>query len=143
MKPEQLALDLPLRPALGRDDFVVTRANTEALAMVESDVWPGGRLALIGPAAAGKTHLAHVWAAQAEAVILPATDLPRYDVITLAGAGRVAVEDVPAIAGDRRAETALFHLRPTTRFWARFWKSSSPIGGSSRARRFSCSSSPT
>jgi chromosomal replication initiation ATPase DnaA len=110
MRPEQLSLDFAPRPALGREDFFVSRANAPALAMVEGARWPGGRLALTGPAASGKTHLAQVWAAASGAVVVPAADLPRLDVATLAGAGRVAVEDVPAIAGSRGAETALFHL---------------------------------
>ncbi len=110
MTPEQLALDLAPRPALGRESFVATRSNARARAMVEGGRWPGGRLALTGPAASGKTHLAHVWAGDAGALIVGARDLPRYDIATLAGAGRIAVEDVPAIAGNRAAETGLFHL---------------------------------
>ncbi len=110
MTPEQLALDLAPRPALGRESFVVTRSNADALALVAGGRWPGGRLALTGPAASGKTHLANVWAGQAGALIVGAEDLPRYDIATLAGAGRIAVEDVPRIAGNRAAEAALFHL---------------------------------
>ncbi len=110
MRPEQLPLDLSPRPALGRDDFVVTRSNAEALALLEGARWPGGRLALVGPAASGKTHLAHVWATAGSAAVVAARDLPRYDVATLATLGRIAVEDVPGIAGDRTAETVLFHL---------------------------------
>lgn len=111
MKAEQLALDLSARPALGREDFVVSGANVQAVAQVESDArWPAGRLALTGPEATGKTHLVQVWAARTEALALPSTDLPRYDVPTLAQARRVAVEDVPAIAGLPKAEAALFHL---------------------------------
>ncbi len=110
MTPEQLPLDLARRPALGRDAFVVTRSNADALAHLEAARWPGGRLALVGPAASGKTHLAHVWAAAASAAVIAARDLPRYDVATLATLRRIAVEDVPEIAGDRSAETVLFHL---------------------------------
>ena len=75
MRPEQLALDLALRPALGREAFVVTRANMAALEILERGPWPGGRLALSGPAASGKTHLAHVWAADTGAVIVGAARL--------------------------------------------------------------------
>ena len=107
---EQLPLNLPIRPALGREDFVVTASNSVALGMLESPRWPGGRLALIGPPASGKTHLAHVWAEGSGAVVIRAAELPRYDIATLASAGRVAVEDVPDIAGQRGPETALFHL---------------------------------
>ncbi|TRD16698.1 chromosomal replication initiator DnaA [Palleronia caenipelagi] len=107
---EQLPLDLRIRPALGREDFVVAPSNADALAMVEGKGWPGGRLALTGPAASGKTHLAHVWAKMCDALVVPALDLPRYDIPTLAAARRIAVEDVPEIAGRAKAETALFHL---------------------------------
>ena len=110
MTPEQLSLDLSPEPELGRDSFVVTRSNSEAVGLVGAGRWPGGRLALTGPAASGKTHLAHVWAGTTGALIVAAADLPRYDIATLAGAGRIAVEDVPRIAGNRAAETSLFHL---------------------------------
>lgn len=108
----QLTLDLPgRRPALGREDFVVTPANAAAVAALEAQAtWAPGKVALIGPAASGKTHLAHVWAEANGAVVVPADTLGRLDVPTLAAAGRVAIEDAAGIAGDRRAEAALFHL---------------------------------
>ena len=107
---EQLPLPLPVRPALGRADFVVTQANAAALGLLERARWPGGRLALTGPPASGKTHLAHVWAKLRDAVVIPAADLARYDIATLASAGRVAVEDAGDVAGRQGAEAALFHL---------------------------------
>lgn len=110
MSAEQIPLDLSPRPALGRDAFVVTRSNAEALARLEAASWPGGRLALVGPAASGKTHLAHVWAAETGAAVIPARDIARHDLRALAAPGRVAVEDVPGIAGQRDAEVQLFHL---------------------------------
>jgi hypothetical protein len=61
---EQLVFDLPVRPAMGRDDFFVTGSNAGALAQVDGwRDWPFGKLVLVGPEGAGKTHLAHVWAA--------------------------------------------------------------------------------
>ncbi len=109
--PRQLTLDLADRPALGRGAFHVTPANATALARVEDDDrWPHGRLALVGPAAAGKTHLAQVWAAATGAVVVDAAALPHLDLPALAAAGRVVVEDVPVAAGHPGAEAALFHL---------------------------------
>ncbi|WP_319826257.1 DnaA ATPase domain-containing protein [Thalassovita sp.] len=106
----QLSFDLPVRPALGREDFFVSPTNAFAVALIEDwRHWAGRKLALIGPAGSGKTHLAHVWAAATGARILPAADLAQADIPELA-CTPVAVEDVPAIAGDRRAEEALFHL---------------------------------
>ena len=107
---QQLGFDLPIRTALGRDSFFVAPTNAVALAMI--DTWPhwsGGKLVLTGPNGAGKTHLAHVWADMSAAQIIQAADLPSLDIPELAH-GPVAVEDVQRIAGDRAAETALFHL---------------------------------
>ncbi|WP_299862225.1 chromosomal replication initiator DnaA [uncultured Roseobacter sp.] len=105
--PEQLGFDLPSVPALGRADFLVAPSNAVAVAMIESA--RADKLVLTGPEGAGKTHLAHVWATQTGARILSARDLAQHDIPELAQ-GAVAVEDVPDIATDADAQTALFHL---------------------------------
>lgn len=59
----QLALDFPHRPSLGREDFLVSPCNQEAVALVEQ--WPNWSyfaLCVYGPAGSGKTHLANVFA---------------------------------------------------------------------------------
>nr|WP_216665455.1 DnaA/Hda family protein [Pseudoruegeria sp. HB172150] len=95
---------------MGRGDFFVSPANATAVATVEAwQSWPSGKLALVGPAASGKTHLAHVWAALTDATILPAAELAAADIPTLAKTP-IAIEDADTIAGDRAAEEALFHL---------------------------------
>jgi DnaA regulatory inactivator Hda len=109
----QLVLDLQARPALGRADFFVSPANALALAQVESwPGWPGGRLALAGPEGAGKTHLAHVWAARAAARVMPASGLDALDLGAVDPAAAMAVEDVDHLPeqGRKAAEEALFHL---------------------------------
>lgn len=107
---QQLVLDLPSRPALGRDDFLVAPSNAVAAAMIDGwQAWTGRKLTLTGPHGSGKTHLTHVWAAMSGARIIAATDLEAADIPALA-LGPVAVEDVPKIAGNTAAETALFHL---------------------------------
>ena len=106
----QLGFDLPVRAALGREDFFVSPANAMAVALLEGwQGWPGRKLLLIGPAGAGKTHLAHVWAAQSRARILPAASLEQADIPALAQ-GHVVVEDIDQIVGQQGAEQALFHL---------------------------------
>ncbi|GAW33268.1 chromosomal replication initiator protein DnaA [Roseovarius sp. A-2] len=111
---QQLSFDLPVRPALGREDFFVSPANAEAVAMIEGwQGWPSRKLILAGPAGAGKTHLTHVWAALSGAQVIAARDLPDADIPALAQ-GPVAVEDARQIAGDRAAENALFHLHNLT-----------------------------
>lgn len=106
----QLGLDLPARAALGRDDFMVSPCNAVALAMVDGwPTWPNKKLVLSGPGGAGKTHLTHVWAAETQAQIRAAQDLHEDQIQTLAQTP-VAIENVPEIANDAAAQTALFHL---------------------------------
>lgn len=107
---QQLSFDLPVRTALGRDDFMVSPGNAVAVSLIEAwENWPGGKLVLTGPPGAGKTHLTHVWAGMAGARIVAARSLADADIPDLAN-GPIAVEDVPQIAADADAMTALFHL---------------------------------
>ncbi len=107
MTGEQLFFNWPTRVALGRDDFFVTDANASAYAMVSApDSWPSGKLALIGPKASGKTHLARVFAQMTGAVILSAADLT--DTTDTPRAGHVVVEDLQDLRPE--GEEALFHL---------------------------------
>lgn len=107
----QLAFDLPAREAWRREDFFISPANATALAAVDDwRNWPSGKMVLTGPAGSGKTHLARLWAAEAGAAVLPATDLPHADLPALSAYGAVAVEDAEAAAGNPQAEAAFFHL---------------------------------
>lgn len=114
--PQQLALALEHRPALGRADFLVSASNAEAVRLIEGwRDWPGRRLALVGPARAGKTHLAHVWMQEAGAELVGAASLDVAGAQGLARHGCAVVEDVDALAvldPPRRtaSERALFHL---------------------------------
>lgn len=110
MSPSQLTFDLPARPALGREDFFVSPANAQAVALIEGwHDWPARKLVLCGPKGAGKTHLAHVWAGLSGAQIIDADELESSDIAALAE-GPVAIEDAAGIAGRPEAEEALFHL---------------------------------
>ena len=103
----QLAFDLPSAEAMTRADFFVAASNALALQTVEDwQNWPGRKLLLVGPEGAGKTHLTHVWAALADAVILPAESLATADIASLTGRA-IAVEDADRIGA---AEAQLFHL---------------------------------
>ncbi len=99
----QLVLDLPVRQALGRADFFVAPCNRLALTQLDGWArWPDGRLVLTGPAGSGKTHLAHVWAAQSGARIIEAQSLSPKDACEA-----LVVENADRIGQN---ETALFHV---------------------------------
>lgn len=106
----QLAFDLPARESFCRDEFFVSSTNALALAALDGGDWPGGRLVLAGPQGSGKTHMARMWAAEQSAALTDGAALAETDVAALAAAGRVVVEDAEAVAGNRAAEEALFHL---------------------------------
>lgn len=107
---EQLRITLPVRQALGREDFYVAEANSVAVSQIETwRDWPGRKLVLSGPEGSGKSHLAHVWAADSGALIVDATSLREEDVPRLV-LRPVCVEDVPKIAGNNEAERVLLHL---------------------------------
>ena len=106
---------LPLASPLtyAREDFAVSPSNAAAVERV--DAWPDwaeGRLALIGPAGCGKSHLAKTWAQATGAVVIEAADPDAAPVELSALRGRaILVEDA-----DRRSDSAalsdeaLFHI---------------------------------
>jgi chromosomal replication initiation ATPase DnaA len=104
----QLTFDLPRRTALSRSDFVISDSNAAAVGWIDRwPDWPARALALHGPAACGKTHLAHLWCAETAAVIVPGQMLNEERVARLVSEGRhrIAVDDA-----DHACELALLHL---------------------------------
>ena len=108
---KQLAFDLPVAETYARDDFFVSAATAQAMAAIDAwRGWPGGKMLLVGPAGAGKTHLAHIWTQMSGAVMVQGADMVAGNVPELAAMGAICVEDADAVAGNLAAETALFHL---------------------------------
>lgn len=99
----QLALDLRHRAAMGREDFLVSPSNADAVAWVDKwPDWPGPALVLFGPAGCGKTHLGQVWRKQTNAELFD----PTADADFSQPAGPVFV-DAP---DDPRCDERIFHL---------------------------------
>ena len=115
-RERQLVLELAHSPSLARDDFLVSESNRGAwLALADEGSSGDGRIALSGPAGAGKTHLASIWGAGRGAVRLDAAGLTEAQVEALAGQRAVVVEDADRLCvlaeRDRReAERLLFHV---------------------------------
>lgn len=107
----QYSFTLPQTTAYHAGDFVLSPCNRSAHARVTGwPDWPQPVLWLHGPAASGKTHLAHIWARQADARCMGAEQLTREAAQAIIASGEAggawAVEDCGALAD----EAALFHL---------------------------------
>lgn len=103
----QIPLDLPVNSAQARDDLIVSPANAFAVDFIDAwPDWPGPIAVLCGPPGSGKSHMARAWADAANALVLRADALRRYETEPVAAINLV-VED--ADSGDI-CETALFHL---------------------------------
>lgn len=109
----QFRLPLHSPPSLARADFAASPTNAPALALLDAwPSWAGGRLALVGEAGSGKTHLARAWADAAGAVVIEAANPLQTPPDLSALRGRAVLVD----DADRRAEgghlddETLFHL---------------------------------
>jgi chromosomal replication initiation ATPase DnaA len=104
--PRQLPLDLGHGTGYSRDDLVVSGTNSQAVAVVDRwPDWPSPVVVLAGPAGSGKTHLASIWRARANAVAVDARRIG--DSIANLGSRPALIGDVDAGAID---EQGLFHL---------------------------------
>lgn len=104
----QLVLDLPLRTALGRDDFLVTPSNAAAVAMIDRyPDWPHHGVVLVGDSGSGKSHLLEVWRQAAGARLVTAAEISAEAPDRLLSQGALAIDAAPGPALDERS---LFHL---------------------------------
>lgn len=79
---------------------MVSASNQAAVDAIDAwPLWPGGKLALVGPAGSGKTHLAQAWAARTGATTAKAGRIP-------GAAGPILAEDADRFVD----EELLFHL---------------------------------
>jgi chromosomal replication initiation ATPase DnaA len=106
-RPRQLPLDLGHAPGLSRDDLIVSKANAEAVALL--DAWPNWTTTitlLAGPTGSGKSHICAVWQEVSGAHRANARQVTGAD-IEAAATGPVLVDDVDRGPID---ESGLFHL---------------------------------
>lgn len=131
----QLLLDIGRPPSMAREDLIVTRANREAVMLVEAwPEWPGPTAILAGPPGSGKTHLASIWASVADAHPCNPKAISPTD-LDAAQSGRNLVLD--GIEPGQFDEDALFHvmnavransgsLLMTSSYWPGAWKVLTP-----------------
>jgi chromosomal replication initiation ATPase DnaA len=108
----QLPLDLGFVPSFAAGDFLVSACNQNAFDWIERwPHWNGPALAVCGPPACGKTHLAHVWQARSGAVFIEAGQLPTADPAQLLPvSGACVVDGIGAAAFAAGGERTLLHL---------------------------------
>jgi chromosomal replication initiation ATPase DnaA len=101
----QLTLKFPPRQRLAAADFLQAPCNATALTwLARTQDWPDRRLAIWGEAGNGKTHLLHIWAGRAGAVLLDGPALHGLPELPMCGGIALDVADAAA------DETALLHL---------------------------------
>ncbi len=107
----QLLLDLPHRPALTGDDFLVDDTNREAVAWLDGwPAWPAPALVIHGAPGCGKTHLVHVFLARTGGRLVRVDDLAGGPLADRVGASPALALDDLGGEMDGRREEALFHL---------------------------------
>ena len=109
---EQLPLPFEFRVAQGVDSFLVGAGNRSAVDWIDRwPDWPFAALVVAGPPGCGKTHLATLWSARANARTLDLRETDIEQIAIAAGDGRsVVVEDCDSAVGDSKAERALLQL---------------------------------
>ena len=108
--PDQLAFDLPIKTAFGREDFFVTSSNSTAVKILENWTnWPLSKLILTGPSGSGKSHLANIWTEMTNGVRIEAKYLMDIDLQS-ASQSALCLEGFEAIAGNQELEAHAFHL---------------------------------
>ena len=106
----QLSLDLAFRPAMEREDFLVSECNAAAVDAIDRfESLSPPLLVIVGPIGAGKTHLSEVWRTSSNAVRADAGGLGEDMAARMLEAGAAIIEDMP---GDPGAldEGTLFHI---------------------------------
>jgi len=109
---QQIPLDLAMRPAFGREDFLIGPGNREAVDWVDRwPDWPAPLLIISGPAASGKSHMAAVWEEKTNAALVNPEMLLSHSAEDIAEKSEAIVLDgIDLWLGAREAETTLFHL---------------------------------
>jgi chromosomal replication initiation ATPase DnaA len=108
----QIPFDLGHRTAMGREDFLVSPGNEDAVAWIDLwPEWPAPALVLYGPVASGKSHLAAVWGERANAACVRPDALDDGSIRDIAASARhVILEDADNLIGKVEGEKGLFHL---------------------------------
>ena len=104
---DQLIFDLPCYPAIGTEDFFVSKANSLAFEVVQNWAnWNDRRVLITGGKGSGKTHLSHVWANLSGAKFIELNNQEQ----DLSNIKTLIIENIDLIISIPTFEEKLFHL---------------------------------
>lgn len=107
---EQLTLPLEHRVARGVEDILVTPGNRRAVEWIDRwPDWPFTALIVIGPAASGKTHLAALWKARADAVTIDLGNVDIESLASVAASRSILIDDCDDAVRGKAGQRALLH----------------------------------
>ncbi|MGH6932465.1 MAG: HdaA/DnaA family protein [Dongiaceae bacterium] len=108
----QLPFEFGHRPSYAAADFLISDSNADAYGWVERwPDWPAPGLVVHGPPGCGKSHLAELWGARADAVAIATAMLETRDAAALLGEARCCiVDDLTDCLEGNGAERTLLHL---------------------------------
>lgn len=129
----QLALELPLASAAGREDLLESGSNRLAIDLIDGwPNWPSHVVVLAGPVGSGKTHIASVWAAAADALVFEAADLASHPLaardrnLVIENAGPGTLDEEALFHTFNQARSAGHHLLITSRSFPSAWNITLP-----------------
>lgn len=106
--PKQLVFDLPYRQAMAAEDFLISASNEAAVQVIDQwPNWASRAIVVVGPAGAGKSHLAQVWCQASGAAVLKAGAIGEATPRLLEERRALVIEDLDQGIAD---ETVFFHL---------------------------------
>lgn len=125
--PSQLVLDLPLRQALGAEDFLVSASNAAAVELIDSwPGWPNAAVVVAGPRGSGKSHLAHVWQLKSGAPAVAADAISEAAIGELERARALVVEDADRGIADERILFHILNLAREKQLWVLVTSAAAP-----------------
>lgn len=106
--PKQIPLALPVDPAMGEEDFLITSSNSAATRALEEYRAPASApLLLLGPKGSGKSHLSRIWQKKCNAHAL---ELAGFDPARQADACALLWEDADKTEWHAASQKNAFHL---------------------------------
>ncbi|HEX5279889.1 MAG TPA: hypothetical protein VFW28_07400 [Micropepsaceae bacterium] len=109
--PDQFVLPLLHEPDLTYGRFIVAPCNERAFDFINRwPDWPAPAAALFGPPGSGKTHLAHVWRARTDALLVDGRELGSKLTDLRKSSRHLVIEDIERELPDGAREHLLMEL---------------------------------